>query len=46
VAGGALEGDACTGAEVEVAPDGRFTATVEAGGMLALHAGAVHSTGP
>jgi hypothetical protein len=27
-------------------PAARFTATVEAGGMLALHAGAVHSTGP
>ncbi len=46
VAGGALDGEGCTGAEIEVASDGRFTATVEAGGMLALHAGAVHSTGP
>ena len=46
VAGGALDGEGCTGAEIEVDADGRFTATVEAGGMLALHAGAVHSTGP
>ena len=46
VAGGALDGEGCTGAEIEVDSDGRFTAIVEAGGMLALHTGAVHSTGP
>ena len=46
VAGGALDGEGCTGAKMEVDSGGRFTATVEAGGMLAPHAGAVHSTGP
>jgi hypothetical protein len=42
----APRGRGCTGAEIEVDSEGRFTATVEADGMLALLTGAVHSTGP
>jgi len=46
VAGGDFTANACTGTAYTVDSSGRFAATVAAGGMLALHAGARGPGGP